>query len=186
MSYFIGIVILAAVFLFPIFINGYVFWDSEKKKAGFAVYLAGIVKLLSGYAQLYGEGIAFHITRKTAILLPYADILAARKKFEITRGFVICRYRQIIELGGENYAAAAVALSLIMRKITDLVFRFLQRKKDVNLGGDVVLDMNRSGVRVTVSAVIAFNLLILAVAAVKIILERILEYGRKRKKQAGR
>ncbi len=186
MKGFIVTAIIAAVLLFPIFIQSYVFWDSETKKAGFAVYFAGIVRILSGYAQLYTGGIVFHLSEKKAVILPYAELLNARKKFEITRGFVVCSYKQIIEVGGAQYASAALTIGLLLRKITDLVFYGLQKKKDIKLCGEVITDMNRKGVRATIRAVIAFNLLILFIAAVKILLERLLAYGRKRKKQEGR
>ena len=52
--------------------------------------------------------------------------------------------------------------------------------------GDILVDMNRGGFRAAVKALIAFNLLIVTIAAVKIIMEKILEYGHKRKKRKSR
>ena len=82
--------------------------------------------------------------------------------------------------------AGALAAAMSLRKLTDIVFMFARGKKDLRMEGDILVDMNRGGFRAAVKVVIAFNLLIVTIAAVKIIMEKILEYGHKRKKQKSR
>ena len=165
---------LVGALLFPVFVNIYLYGDKADGKLGFAFYLFGTFRILSGYAALYTGGIALHLTDKKAILLPYKEILSARKKFEITKGFSVCRYRQVIELGGAQNTAGALAAGLVLRKATDLAFLIVRHRSDVVLEGDILVDINREGMRAAVSAVVAFNLLIVLFAAFKIFLEKIL------------
>ena len=73
--------------------------------------------------------------------------------------------------------------AMVLRKLTDLVFFFLRRKLDVRLEGDILVDMTRCGARVSVGAVVLFNLLIVLIAGIKLLLERLFENVRRRKKQ---
>ncbi|MFQ7036068.1 MAG: hypothetical protein ACLRTQ_10580 [Candidatus Borkfalkia sp.] len=43
---------------------------------------------------MYKEGIAFHLTKKKAVLLPYKELGNTRKKFEITDGFQVYSYHR--------------------------------------------------------------------------------------------
>ena len=92
--------IIAAVLLFPIFIQSYVFWDSETKKAGFAVYFAGIVRILSGYAQLYTGGIVFHLSEKKAVILLSGGLdsatIAIRRRSRLS-SVLLASFRSISE-----------------------------------------------------------------------------------------
>ena len=89
MSLFVVTSVVLFVLLFPIFVNVYLYADSDGGKVGFAVYLFGVAKVFGGYAAPYSGGIAFHVSKGTALLLPYKEILNARKKFEITKGFIV-------------------------------------------------------------------------------------------------
>ena len=183
MSLFIVTSAVLFVLLFPIFVNVYLYADSDGGKVGFAVYLFGVAKVFGGYAAPYSGGIAFHVSKGTALLLPYKEILNARKKFEITKGFIVSSYRQVVEIGGRKGEAAAMSSAMVLRKLTDLVFFFLRRKIDVRLEGDILVDMTRCGARVSVGAVVLFNLLIVLIAGIKLLLERLFENVRRRKKQ---
>ena len=177
----IFVCVLLGLLLFPIVLSAYTFFDWEGRKVGFALYLFGVLKVFSGYAAPYSKGLALHFTKNTAILIPYDQMMAARSKFKIAKGFVICRIRQITEIGGAENAGGAIALCMALRKLTDFIFYSVQRKNDVALSGDVLLDMRRTGFRMAGNVLIVFNLLVLFVAAVKLVLERILNYANKRK-----
>ena len=124
MSLFVVTSVVLFVLLFPIFVNVYLYADSDGGKVGFAVYLFGVAKVFGGYAAPYSGGIAFHVSKGTALLLPYKEILNARKKFEITKGFIVSSYRQVVEIGGRKGEAAAMSSAMVLRKLTDLVFFF--------------------------------------------------------------
>ena len=183
MNAFIVLMIVIAAFLFPIFMNVYAYMDWGEGKIGFAIYLYGAIKILSGYAAPHKGGMAFHLTRKTAFLVPYGEMLNASKKFEITAGFSICRYRHVIEIGGNENAAAALGCGMALRKFTDIIFSVIYRKKGLRPEGDVLIDFTRGGFRFATSASVVFNLMIVACAGIKIILEKILENEHKRKRQ---
>ena len=96
-------------FLFPIFLNVNAFVDGKEKKGCFGIYLFRFFKIYGGYATLYKEGIAFHLTKKKAVLLPYKELGNTRKKFEITDGFQVYSYHQIVEIGNrENVGPSPV------------------------------------------------------------------------------
>lgn len=186
MQAFLILMLIAAVLLFPISVSAYIYLDWDTGKAGFALYLYGVIRVLAGYAKPYGKGIAFHITRKTALLMPYGEMVNARKKFEITKGFAVCRYRQVIEIGALEHTAAAIAGGMAVRKLTDLIFGMIGRRTDTWLEGDVLVDTTRGGFRASADAVIAFNLFVIAFAAAKMFLEKTVNYGNKRKRQKSR
>ncbi len=186
MNAFVVVMTVVAVMLFPIFVSAYLYGDKDSGKVGFALYLFGAVRLLSGYAAPCKGGIAFHLTEKKAVIMPYSELLGIGKKFEVTKGFSVCNYRHCIEIGGAENMAGALAAAMSLRKLTDIVFMFARGKKDLRMEGDILVDMNRGGFRAAVKVVISFNLLIVTIAAVKIIMEKILEYGHKRKKQKSR
>ena len=55
---------LVGALLFPVFVNIYLYGDKADGKLGFAFYLFGTFRILSGYAALYTGGIALHLTDK--------------------------------------------------------------------------------------------------------------------------
>ena len=75
-SFFLG----ALLFLFPICVNADVYLDAHENRGWFSVSLYHRLRLFGGYAELRGEGFVFHLTKKKAVVLPYAELAATRKK----------------------------------------------------------------------------------------------------------
>ena len=167
----------ATIFLLaPIFLNVDLFIDLKEKKGYFSFYLMRLIKIYGGYATLYDRGIAFHLTNGKAVLLPYNEVVDTRKKFEITRGFYILTYRHVAEIGSENNLAAALmtcaALQAAGACVAGLVFR---AGKCTSFRTDVLLHANVGCIKLSLSAILVFNLAILFLAAAKIALRKILE-----------
>ena len=174
-------------FLFPIFLNLNAFVDGKEKKGCFGIYLFRFFKIYGGYATLYKEGIAFHLTKKKAVLLPYKELGNTRKKFEITDGFQVYSYHQIVEIGNrENVGGAVLAAAFIESLAGALFARFFAEKKYLSLKSGVMLTPESDTLKVSVSMTAIFNLLVLSMASTKILLEKVIEYERKRKKQKSR
>lgn len=171
------------VLVLPIVLKINIYIDSKSKKAYFSFYLIKVFRLYGGYAALYDEGIVFHLTKNKAVLLPYNEILSARNRFEITKGFAIRSYRQIIEIGGRNHTAAAIMIGALIQMISDGIFSVLHTKYPAtDLTTNILLFPEREGVKATLGAVAVFNIAVVLLAGIKIILEKCIEYGRKRKK----
>lgn len=176
--------VLFSLTLFPIFINLNVFFDISQKKGCFSVYLFKIIKIHGGYATLYDKGIAFHLSNEKANLVPYKEFLNTRKKFEITDGFQIYSYNQIIEIGSEDSVALTIMASSLLNVLTNALFSAFNRNKAyLSLKSGVLLTPTKNTLKISIKLVAVFNLFVLAMAGVKIILEKIISYGRKRKKQ---
>lgn len=170
------------ILLFPVYVDVYLYADRRDAKLGFALYLYDCVRILGGYARPYPAGVAFHLSEKRAFLLPYREMLSARKNFEITKGFSVCRYRQVIELGGAENAAGALMAGALLGKTADVLFADVRRRSDAVLASDILVNMGRQGGRVAVNVTVVFDLLIVLIAVGKLILEKVLCYGRKGKR----
>lgn len=188
MSYFqdwVYYLIPAIIFLvFPIVLQANIYLDLEQKKVYFSFYIFRTVKIYGGYAKLYDHGIVFHLSKNKAILLPYSEIIDTRKKFELTKGFSVIEYRQVVEIGSESSPFITVFLGTVLQVITDTVLSVFQtRNKQLVLSSECLLYPNRTGSRVTLSAEIVFNFSLIFISFIKILLRKIIEYGRQRKKQ---
>ena len=124
--------------LFPFAVRVVVHWDVKEGKTGFVAYLYGVLRVAGGYAAPYGGGIAVHLGKKTALLLPYTQLLFSRSRFALMRGFSLCSLRQIVKIGGREDPARALAACLLWRKALDAAFFAVGRRKDVRLAGDIL------------------------------------------------
>lgn len=129
-SFFFGALLL----VFPVFVNADVYLDARENRGWFSLSLYHRLRLFGGYAELRAEGFVFHLTRKKAIVLPYAELSNARKKFEVTKGFQLSRFHQVLEVGGAQdarsilfaaalSAAGGTAYSLLREQNAALSFR---------------------------------------------------------------
>ena len=172
----IVLLLTAAIMLFPIFLTVNFYMDVSTKKAWFSLYVLHMIKIYGGYATIYKEGIAFHLTKNKAVLLPYKEAINTRKKFEITRGFFVAAYSHVIELGAEELNSVTIQLTSLLNIASNILGIILIAKKNCHsYKGDVILQNNQACVKFSSRLVFAFNLLILVVAITKIILEKILE-----------
>lgn len=175
-SVFIGMLL----FLFPIFVYLDAFVDVRENKCWFALSLFKYLKVFGGYLQIKKEGIVFHLTKKKAVILSYHEIAPMRKKFEITKGFQIYRFHQIIESGGEGKPSGLLTAALI-QSLSGQVFSYLQTNHPfLSLKNGVLLTQNQD-LKITLHAVTIFNGLILSIAFGKKILEAFINWNRKRK-----
>ncbi len=174
-------------FLFPVFLTVNVFCDVKAKKIYFSLSVYHIFKVYGGYATIYDEGIAFHLTKKTAALLPFNEIINTRKKFEITKGFYLFAYSQVIELGIEEAPGYAMYAAAAVQIVSSIVSSYLHvKKKSASFKSDILLREAETLLKVSLRAVLMFNFLILIIAAIKILLQKLLEkvaeYERKKQK----
>ena len=96
----IGIGLLALLFL-PLYIHSDLYYDVNGRKCAFSVTAYRFLPIIGGYIATYKGGIAFHISKKKAILLPYKDMKQEQKKISILRTFHLKTLAINIETGAE-------------------------------------------------------------------------------------
>ena len=178
-SFFAGAVLL----LFPIFIYADIYADAAENRAWFCISLFGKLKLFGGYAEVRTEGFVFHLTKKKAVLLPYSELAAARKRFEITKGFQLWRYHQIIETDGANQPKGVLIASFVC-VAAGTVFSVLKGKHSFLSLKSRSLLHNEPCLKLTIRTALIMNGLVLALALIKKGLEGLLEWVKRKKSTA--
>ena len=191
MSGFFLFSLLSAIvqILFPLFLSIHLYADIKERKLYFSLYILRIFKVYGGYATLYDGGIAFHLTKNRAALLPYSEIVNASNNldFKISRGFVIYAFSRIAEIGAKSEPAAAVLAASLIQIVSGFAAGYVfSRKKCTSFKSDVILYEGSDNIKISVRIILVFNFLVVIMAALKILLqtitEKIHEYKRNREK----
>ena len=192
MSGFFLFSLLSAIvqILFPLFLSIHLYADIKERKLYFSLYILRIFKVYGGYATLYDGGIAFHLTKNRAALLPYSEIVNASNNldFKISRGFYIYAFSSIAEIGAKSEPAAAVLAASLIQIVSGFAAGYVfSRKKCTSFKSDVILYEGSDNIKIGVRIILVFNFLVVIMAALKILLqtitEKIHEYKRNREKQ---
>lgn len=175
-SFFFGMLF----FLLPVFVNLEIYMIPLENRVWFSLGTYRIFRLFGGYLQLDREGVALHISKKKAFFFPFDKMTDARKKFEITQGFQLWEFRQVIETGGLDSPYCVLAAAAI-QSVSGTVFSILQTQFPfVNLKNSVLLREN-AALKITVRTTVVFNGLVIAIAITKKILEAIINWIRKKR-----
>ena len=178
-STFIGVLL----FLFPVFLFVDSYVDVTKNRAWFSVSLYRFLRIFGGYGQLDREGIALHVTKKTAVFLPFDKMGDTRKKFEITKGFQLYIYHQIVETGGAN-SIYGIFLAAALQGAGGAAFSVLQTKHPfLSLKSSTVLS-EKPCLKLTVRTAFIFNGLVLTIALIKKLLEALITWIKRKKSTA--
>ena len=192
MSGFFLFSLLSAIvqILFPLFLSIHLYADIKERKLYFSLYILRIFKVYGGYATLYDGGIAFHLTKNRAALLPYWKIVNASNNLDskISRGFYIYAFSSIAEIGAKSEPAAAVLAAALIQIVSGFAAGYVfSRKKCASFKSDVILYEGSDNIKIGVRIILVFNFLVVIMAALKILLqtitEKIHEYKRNREKQ---
>lgn len=177
-SVFFGVLL----FLLPVYLRVDAYLDVKENKCWFAVSLYRL-KIFGGYGELKREGIAIHVTKKKAILLPYAKMTETKQKFEITKGFQLIRFHIVLETGGAD-TVYGLMLGAAITAASGGVFSVLQTKHPfLSLKSNSLL-CDRACVKLSLQADTVFNGLVLAIAIVKKLLEALINWIRTKKSTA--
>ena len=174
-SFFIGMFF----FLFPIFLGADVYLDIRENRAYFALSFFGL-RVFGGYGEVRPDGIAIHLTKKFAVFLPYDKMGDTRKYFEITDGFQLWKFHQIVETGGAD-TIYGILLAAILQSGGGAAFAVLRTKHPfLSLKNGTVL-ADQLCLKLTVETITVFNGLVLTIAFTKKTLEAILNWIRNKK-----
>ena len=173
--FFFGIIL--AVLFFPVYLETDAHYDLNRRKLGFAVYAYKRIPSIGGYISTYRGGIAFHVSKKKAILVPYKQMDSERKKFSFFKTFHVKSFNLTTESGAEYLFATAVA-HMVLR----MLFFIKGGKKEAvenNLwltDGDVI--------RISLNVLFYFNLYVLLKSFIKFCKEKIQILCRKKIKKS--
>ncbi len=175
-SFFIGTLIT----LLPVFVRIDGYSDLLKNKFFFSVSLYGIIPVVGGYSQLTGEGVVTHISRKKAVIVPYAKMKDTQKRFEITKGFQLYSFRQVVETGNVH-APSSVLLATLLRGASGQIFSVIKTKHPfVTLKNTTILAEERV-FKLSFRVVTVFNGMVLSSAITKKILEELISWWKRKK-----
>ncbi len=153
--FIVGISVFFLIILFlPVVVEMDAHYDMNRKKFGFAVYLYKKIKLVGGYIGVYRGGIALHLSREKAKLIPYSQLNSERKRFSFIRSFRLIAFTLTTETGVEYLLPIATAHTFL-------------RAYFFSIGGDKDKIENNvwltdgDELRVSLNSVIYFNLYML-------------------------
>lgn len=174
-SFFLG----QLFFLFPVFVSLDGYLDPAENRVWFSLSIFRL-RLFGGYAELKSDGIAVHLTKKKAVYVFYRQMADTRKKFEITKGFQLWKFHQIIETGGAQNPLSVLTAAAI-RSAGDAVFSVLQTRYPFLSLKNSILFENRPCLKITFQTTLIFNGLVVTIAITKKILEAIINWIRKKR-----
>ncbi len=174
-SFFLG----TFFYLLPIFVGVDIYVNVRENKAWFALSVYGL-RVFGGYAEIRKEGIAIHLTKKFAALIAYDKMGTTRKHFEITSGFQLYKFHQIVETGGAD-SIYGILLAAMLQSAGGATFSILRTKYPfLSLKNGTVLT-EKASLKITLETITIFNGLILTLAITKKILEAIINWIRNKK-----
>lgn len=164
---------LILLLFFPVYVELNAYYDMNRRKFAFGLYAYKSFKLIGGYIATYTGGIAMHLTRKKAVLVPYSQMDSERKRFSFIRTFRLKKLITTIETGAEYL----FPIALIEKTAQIILFvRGIDKNKVKNnlilTDGDVL--------NISLSALVYFNLFILLKNFIIALKEKLKEYGGKK------
>ena len=172
-----GLVWTVVQLFLPIFLKTSVYYDMNRRKLTFAVYLFGFLRIFGGYIATYKGGIAIHVTEKKAFLLPYSKLNSERKRFSFIRTFHLSSIAVTTETGAEYLVPIALAQAVLQ---TYYLIKGVKKEKITNnlwlTDGDVL--------RVSATVVVHFNMFIILCNVIKFIKEKLQKLWRTKIKKS--
>ncbi len=165
-------IILLLIFPFAFTLDLYA--DVKGKKFSFALHFYDFFKVIGGYITTYEKGLALHVTKKKAILLPYAEMESQRKKFQFTECFKITQAYVFIQSGAEY-----LLQTLFLHRILDIFFKINSKKRELKSG---LIATNGEELKICTSTHFYFNIYMLLQEFIKFLKEKIAIYARKKRK----
>ena len=170
------LIVNLAIFLlfFPIVINGELYFDIKKKKYAVSLSVYKKFRFLGGYFQLYDKGFVLHKNEKTAVLIPFKNILSHKDKFSFLESFRLYSLTYMIETGAETF----LFFDLI-RRIQTLISTLNPQKRRIQ-GKLWLIDTN--SLNLSAKLIFYSNLLVIIIDLMKFLGEKCKELWQKKVK----
>ena len=171
------VLIPIVILFFPIYLETNAHYDMNRRKLAIGIYLYKFLRIFGGYLATYSGGMAFHVSKKKAILVPYSQVHTERKRFSMFRSFRLKSLFLTIETGAEYLLSAHAAHTL-----ADTI---IQAKYGRSLPHRSVLWLNHGDIlRISLQFTVYFNLFMLMQYGYKVLKEKIKRSCRKKKKNS--
>ncbi len=182
-EFFIWGTFLGAFFLFvPIFVYADYYANAGANRLWFSLSLYG-VRIFGGYSELRREGIAVHLTKKFALLLPYGKIFDPHRKHVFAKAVRLWEFRQIVEIGGIDRIQAVLVAAAIGIPSGSIWGYLRTRYPYVSFKNSVVFAKERC-LKLTCRTAIVTNLLSVSIALTKKLMEALINWIRTKKSTA--
>ncbi len=162
-----------AILFFPIYVETNAHYDVHRRKFAFAVYAYKKILVIGGYVATYSGGLALHISKKKAILLPYSQMNSQRKKFSFVKTFRLKSFILTTETGAEYLPLTALAHSLLRTAF------FIKGGKKEGIENNLWLT-DGDVLRISLNSVLYFNLFILLKNFIKYCKEKLIALWQKK------
>lgn len=173
----LAVILTIVLLFFPIVVETDIHYDMNRRKLGFAVFLYKKIKLVGGYIGTYQGGIALHLSKKKAKLIPFSQLNSERKRFSIVKTFRLIAITVTTETGAEYLLPVAAAHTALRAYF--FVIGGNKEKIENNLwltDGDIL--------RISFSSVLYFNTYILLVDFIQFLRRRFAIIWQKKNKKS--
>ncbi len=177
-------IILVAIIIFPIFMNGFIFLSLENKKAFFSVCLFKTIKILGGYAEIVEGGIAFHVSEKRAILLPYKSLTGMKKKIKPLKDYHITKCNFAVDVGIKENLLLSSEIAYVVSFFSEIIKWFFSNNKfHLKINNELNVFDGKDIFNFYAKLTVVFNLLMILLSFIKIIAGKIIYAITARKQQ---
>lgn len=162
----VGLVWTVVQLFLPIFLKTNAYYDMNKRKLTFSMYLFGFLRILGGYVATYKGGLAIHVSDKKAFIIPYAQLNSERKRFSFMKTFHLHSVTVTAETGAEYLLPVTIGQAILR------TYFFIKGGKKEKIKNDLWLT-DGDVLRVSATVVVRFNMFIILCNIVKFIKEKL-------------
>lgn len=159
--------VVLAIFFLPIVLEGNLYYDVHRKKCIFSLRLYRRIPIAGGYLATYVGGLAFHVSEKRAVLLPYAEWKEEQKRISVLKLFRLRSLRAQIETNADWLIPM-----IWIHHLLGLVLRIANSER-AEIKNSLWLRENKENIALSVQTVVWTNIAKLLVAGVKIMKEKV-------------
>ena len=164
---------LILLLFFPVYVELNAHYDMNRRKFAFGLYAYKIFKLIGGYIATYTGGIAMHLRKNKAILVPYSQMDSERKRFSFIRTFRLKKLITTIETGAEYLFPIAFI------EKTAQIWLFVRGVDENKVRNNLILT-DGDVLKISLRALVYFNLFILLKNFIIVLKEKLKVYGAKK------
>ncbi len=172
----------AVFFFFPIFVYVDLYTDVGANKAYFAFNLF-FLRIFGGYGELRREGVAVHLTKKFALLIPYSKIFDPHRKRVLAKSLRLMSFRGVLEIGGAD-RIQAVLLGAALDIPIGATYAYLRTRYPYVHFHSSVLFSKESCLKVTCRTGIVTNLFSVTISLTRKMMEALINWIRTKRSTA--
>ena len=159
--------------IFPVFLCINVKYKKEYKKLFYHVDIFSI-KVLNGYIEIVKEGIAIHLTKRKAIIIPFKNMLEMRNKIRPLKDYHIIKLKLNVKFAVGESMILPISLTFLFNFALQFLRFFLFFKKPhVKVLTNFNVYENKDLLNINANATFVFNLLMVIISFIKIWAEKI-------------